>query len=693
MEDKNNIINEVGEEEKKEENTQNNIQNEKEEIVKNNIQNEQQEKNNIEIEKQENNNIQNEKQENGIKKSTTQVEIKKPIMSEAEYQNMIMKRKLMTKNSKYKPMKLLFGKQKKPLNLSNSVQITNPNINNINNTNIQINNYTTYLTTTESIKEEQYQNDGKTLMVENPLYYSMKKLDFKNKNEYLNKIMILYIKKINEFEDIFHFTYDYLSFIIKLFDKLCQPYISFLKNLFITRIKPNLKYFQNIIPIYQEFAMQLIMIENNNRVDINNKESNLINSVKKMNITNADNVNLTSNNIQNIILNNPLYIKIDTIESKFNEVSNKMNLYVNKLIKRRDKFNIKYKNQIEPYFIGIKERLNNLSLFYEYLLSSRDFLFIEYYIKFNTNKIYNKISQFLINMDLLFKSSQNLFCDYLALLNNLVKSFYNDNKNVFNISSLLPKKLVINLDIIMKSSNIRKNIDKRFEFDKVIEHCMNFKIINDINHSLLNYRDNLIKYNYVKNDEIEEIINFNLIKYNSSENFIQFLMRLIPEKFMLKFNEMIELQLDIKKNSGIIKGYTNSLLIITYQGHIFLFDKSKKLEKNKKEEKESNNNKKMSRKEIINSIMLEDNKKVEINTNEKSDNNDLYEFIANDKLTDVYIRKNFGMEKLASNPNKKLMQFYENLFDFRQYKPIIVDLLSDDNMNKLINIISANKFL
>jgi hypothetical protein len=95
----------------------------------------------------------------------------------------------------------------------------------------------------------------------------MKKLDFKNKNEYLNKIMILYIKKINEFEDIFHFTYDYLSFIIKLFDKLCQPYISFLKNLFITRIKPNLKYFQNIIPIYQEFALQLIMIENNNRVD------------------------------------------------------------------------------------------------------------------------------------------------------------------------------------------------------------------------------------------------------------------------------------------------------------------------------------------------------------------------------------------------------------------------------------------
>ena len=66
--------------------------------------------------------------------------------------------------------------------------------------------------------------------------------------------------------------------------------------------------------------------------------------------------------------------------------------------------------------------------------------------------------------------------------------------------------------------------------------------------------------------------------------------------------------------------------------------------------------------------------------------------MANDKLTDIYIRKNFGMAKLSSNPNKKLMQFYENMFDFRQYRPIIVDLMSDNNMNNLIDVISKNKF-
>ena len=665
---------------------------------KTNIKREELEKNEIqkEKEKEENennteNDIKNEIIEN--KDNSANIGIKKPIMPENEYQNMIKKRSLMTKNSKYKPMKFLFGRKQNVLKLNNS---TTETVHNINNTNIQINNYTTYLTNTEIIKEEQYQIDGKTLKVENPGNYSMKQLNYKYINDQLNKIMIIYIKKINECEDRYNFTNKYLSFITNIFEKLSQPYISFLNNLFITRIKPNLKYFQKIIPIYQEFSFSLEAIESSYKIDINNNpNANLINSIKQLNITNADNLKTISNNLLNLILNNQLFIQIDTAESKFIEISNKMKLYIDKLIKRRNKFNLKYKNEIEPYFIGIKQNLNNSSLFYDYLTRSRDFLYIEYYIVFNANKIFNKISQFLINMEFLFKSSLNIFCDYLELLNNLVKSFYNDNKNVINISSLLPKKLVIDLNNIINSKNIRKYIRKRFSFNKIIENCVDNKFINDINHSLLNYRDNLIQYNLLKPEEIKEIINFNLITYDSSENFIQFLLRLIPERYIFKLNEMVELQMNIKKNAGILKGWTDSLLIITYQGHILLFENQKIIEKNKKNKKEviNDSNKKVSKQEIINSIIEEDNKKEEIQKIEKSDNNELYEAIKNGKLTDLYIRKNFGMNKLLYNTGKKLLQLYENIFDFRQYKPITIDVLTDDNMNILIDTILRNKYL
>ena len=51
------------------------------------------------------------------------------------------------------------------------------------------------------------------------------------------------------------------------------------------------------------------------------------------------------------------------------------------------------------------------------------------------------------------------------------------------------------------------------------------------------------------------------------------------------------------------------------------------------------------------------------------------------------------MNKLLYNTGKKLLQLYENIFDFRQYKPITIDVLTDDNMNILIDTILRNKYL
>ena len=44
-------------------------------------------------------------------------------------------------------------------------------------------------------------------------------------------------------------------------------------------------------------------------------------------------------------------------------------------------------------------------------------------------------------------------------------------------------------------------IRKRFEFNRVIEKSIDNKLINDINHSLLNYKELLEHYNYINNEE------------------------------------------------------------------------------------------------------------------------------------------------------------------------------------------------
>ncbi len=101
----------------------------------------------------------------------------------------------------------------------------------------------------------------------------------------------------------------------------------------------------------------------------------------------------------------------------------------------------------------------------------------------------------------------------------------------------------------------------------------------------------------------------------------------------------------------------------------------------------------MSKKDIINSIIDEDNKIAEIKKNEKTDFILLYDALKEQKLFATYTRNNFGMVNLISNTSKTMVQFYENYNDFKQYNPIIIDMISEQNINALTETIRGNKIL
>ena len=272
----------------------------------------------------------------------------------------------------------------------------------------------------------------------------------------------------------------------------------------------------------------------------------------------------------------------------------------------------------------------------------------------------------------------------------MIKIFYNENNTILNVKTLLPNKSLLNLDVLLKTKDIREKIIEKFSFKNIIENNENENIFNFINRSLLNYRDLLLQYNFVKNEDIEEVLNFNLITYHSSNNFIQFLLKLVPPKFPFKFKDIIELKMNIKRNSGIIKGWRNSLLVITYQGHLLIFDQDGEPAGDLSRGSDGNKNwKKMSRKEIINSIIIDDDK----NEHNKNENDDLYEAIKNNKSMIYYWRSNLKAVKLNSKDDKKLVQLYEDYMGYRQYRPTLIDLLNDNNLNMFINVISNNKFI
>ena len=51
------------------------------------------------------------------------------------------------------------------------------------------------------------------------------------------------------------------------------------------------------------------------------------------------------------------------------------------------------------------------------------------------------------------------------------------------------------------------------------------------------------------------------------------------------------------------------------------------------------------------------------------------------------------MVNLISNNSKTWVQFYGNYNDFKQYNPIIIDMISEKNINALTETIRANKIL
>ena len=608
---------------------------------------------------------------------------KKPVISQEEYNKTMQKRNNLIKKTRIKPATFLFGKktQMAQTQVNNSVSVSSPNISN--------NNLykSAYLKTApiEPILEEKYQNDGKTLMVENPNQSSQQSY-YKQQSQRRNNIMIVYIRKINELEDIYNFTNNYFSFIINLFDTLCKNFLSALYNMFINYTKPNLLYIKQLYVVYNEFSNKMNNISNDfiNQQNNEKKNSNLkINdSVKIINNIYADKLNVITNNIQDLIVNSPYIEKIDLFEVKFKENEGKIYSLINELKKMLDEFNSNYKNELIVYFSGIKQRLNDYSLF-NFLPYIKDFIFIEHDLLTICNQIYKNISTLLIKIEFFMKTAQNIFFDYLELLCKITKIIYKENKSLLNLSSILSNKSIINCDKLLKVDNIKEYLESKFSFKNIIQKKTDETVFNTINHLLLNYRDLLQQTNFVKSDDINEVLNFHLINYKNCSNFIQFLLKLIPPHFEFKYKEIIELKLKIKRYSGIFKGWKNALLVITFQGHLLIIDYDW--------ESPINSDKKITKKDIINAIIDED-----IEKNDIEDNKDLYNAIREikDKKNVInYWIKNIRINQFNSKNKKRILQIHEQYDGYNPLRITEIDTINDDNLSRLVTTVSSYNIL
>ena len=521
------------------------------------------------------------------------------------------------------------------------------------------------------------------------------------KNE--EKVITQYDKKIDELINIYSFTEKYLNFITLTFGKISDPFYQILSTTYTNDIKPYFAYFKNLVNIFETFSDNLKTLghsikhptseeENNNIGELMNVEFDLNKSVEKLNLIYADIFSIITNNLKENVLNKPLYNKVETVVPKFVENLTKMNKLINKLKHRREKLINKYKKEYEPLFYYYKDRKEKRApeLFND-LVCMKDFLFIEYDLISYCNKAFVKIKQFLKDIEIVFNDSTNLFCDYLEALKTMIKIYYDENRFIIN-PDILPKDMINNLDKLIEQ-DIRKKIEKKLSIKNIIEFSKDSNLRNEMNHLLLNYRDILIQSQILKekNKIIEEITNFNLLNFKSTKFFFQFLSDLVPEIRKFNYENFIQLKIFVKRDAGLFKKWRNTILIVTYQGHILFLEESSSLSNNEKLKESKNNNS-----QIQKSINRENENKEEENIIENKNNKDIIVIdelsngIIPNKLIYIYLKTSYGILIPEKKDDKYLFQLWTYYNGNKKIKELYFDAMDQETLTQVINILNDN---
>ena len=303
-----------------------------------------------------------------------------------------------------------------------------------------------------------------------------------------------------------------------------------------------------------------------------------------------------------------------------------------------------------------------------------------------------KIKKFLIDIELVFNDSTNLFCDYLEALKTMIKIYYDENRFIIN-PNILSKDMINNLNQLIEQ-DIRKKIEKKLSIKNIIEFSKEPKLRNEMNHLLLNYRDILIQSQILieKNQIIEEITNFNLLNFKSTKYFFSFLLDLVPQIRKFNYEKFIQLKLYIKRDAGLFKKWRNTILLVTYQGHILFLDESSNISNNERIKEFTNNSIQVKENEGKEKITKEESKDTEKNeqNNEIIVKDEFNDGIVPNKLIHIFLKTSYGILIKEKKDDKFLFQLWSYLNGNKKSKEVDFDALNQDNLTKIINILNDN---
>jgi hypothetical protein len=458
-----------------------------------------------------------------------------------------------------------------------------------------------------------------------------------------NKNIDLFIQKIQYYQKIYNFTQNYTNNLINIIKKFYEPLYKKIYNSYSNDIKPLIKFIGRLSYVYTGLNLEMKKInfdveqteKDNNFYLLGNDSSKI---AHKTNILFDENFKNISIEIKKKIVSNINYSKMDSVPTKLDFIYRRGLTMISELeMKKKEYENFYLKNYEKEFNLFLKQVkapdiMNIIQDFTDYSI-------IEYYFINSTNQLFSNVNHYINEINIIVKNLKEVLFEYIDLLKQAMEIYHNHLSKIFNMNLY---KTFGNYEKFVENSS-KQSIDLKLSIKKLLENNQDQNNLKEFNDLLLEYKNNLKNNPNTNDDLIKDDNNFLIEKYNSIEEFLKFLIQLIPKKIEINYNELIQYQKNCKRSAGMFKGFKNAFIVITLQGHILILDEDK----------------------------------------EKNDN------IISNKIFMIYNKSKVQIRKKESKKTNFLLSIWEIAHNKKKVKYLILDTLNEENLNEIIKNIGG----
>jgi len=368
--------------------------------------------------------------------------------------------------------------------------------------------------------------------------------------------------RINFLININYFIKNYVFDLNQIFNKIDSIIYRKITSL-IDKSKYYIKFFKDIISKFESFSFS--MDESVNSLNFHFREDKY--SFHKLNKEIEKTQKIFSTGIFdfNKIIQDKFFAKdsinekIKNLHNKIGEISKDSFTILSELTKKKEKFCNRF-SSYEKTFENFKKDYNSTEKI-QNILHKNDFYQIEIMLSKMVNKIFLLAEKFLIKYIFCLLQLKNVCKDFMSMLLESIETYKISLKSFLNINSNFLEKITM-----IENDEIINNIfaDKDLFYD-----ILELKELEDL---LKAFQNNIIKFNFIKNDVIYFDENFKMKKFKSFEEIVDFLLLIIPEKVKFESSNMSLFNRQFNQIKGFFKSERTCIIIITIQDNIFLFD-------------------------------------------------------------------------------------------------------------------------